>query len=382
MRKEAHAWFAANLKVGDPFYLQTTGGDDGADGLRLLLPGAATTEEREIRNYEVVAVRPDWTDGRGLLGFFNPITLRYQTTPFLRLLLRARDESERAKREGRRPHPFFVLLDEMNLARVEHYFADFLSALESREELHLHDEAAIEGDEVEPGADAESVEVPSRLAIPDNVFFTGTVNVDETTHMFSPKVLDRAFVLEFNDVDLEGYGEAASPGASLELPKFEALEFEEPPDAEDWKELGAIDGGAAIKKWLVDLNGVLASEHRHFGYRVANEIARFVSLLTEQAGDSPETPWIALDLAIHSKILPKLHGTQQELHAMIGRLFHFTVHGADGSTEQPAAWAWAGKGIRRREAEGSIVARLPRSAAKLWRMHRRLETHGFTSFIE
>ena len=80
-----------------------------------------------MKNYEVVAVRPDWTDGRGLLGFYNPLTRRYLATPFLRLLLDAGEEALRASRENRSPSPFFLILDEMNLARVEQYFSEFLS---------------------------------------------------------------------------------------------------------------------------------------------------------------------------------------------------------------------------------------------------------------
>ena len=88
----------------------------------------------------------------------------------------------------------------MNLARVEHYFSDFLSALESGEPIPLHEDEAVEDGESESGP-----QVPRELRVPGNVLFTGTVNVDETTYMFSPKVLDRAFTIEFDQVDLGGF---------------------------------------------------------------------------------------------------------------------------------------------------------------------------------
>ena len=80
----------------------------------------------------LVAVRPDWRDNRGLLGYYNPLLEQFSVTPLLRLLLCAQEEFESALRERREATPFFIILDEMNLARVEHYFSDFLSCLEFR----------------------------------------------------------------------------------------------------------------------------------------------------------------------------------------------------------------------------------------------------------
>ena len=127
------------------------------------------------------------------------------TTRSLKLLLRARAEEKKAEAAGEKPHPFFVILDEMNLARVEHYFSDFLSAQESGEDIPLHENEAIESGESESGP-----QVPRQLKVPGNVLFTGTVNVDETTYMFSPKVLDRAFTIEFDQVDLKGFSKDIS----------------------------------------------------------------------------------------------------------------------------------------------------------------------------
>ena len=105
--------------------------------------------------------------------------------------------------------PYFVILDEMNLAKVEHYFSDFLSIMESRTPDNPEGEPVIlhnwEHSETKDG-----LLIPGKLHIPSNVYFTGTVNVDESTYMFSPKVLDRANVIEFNDVELEEYKYASS----------------------------------------------------------------------------------------------------------------------------------------------------------------------------
>ncbi len=81
--------------------------------------------------------------------------------------------------------PYFLVLDEMNLSLVERYFADFLSAMESDEDIHLYADGTTENG------------VPAKIKLPKNLFIIGTVNIDETTNMFSPKVLDRANTIEF-----------------------------------------------------------------------------------------------------------------------------------------------------------------------------------------
>ena len=133
-------WFTTNLKPGQKLILQVVDGDAGQpDSLKISIPETEVRQE-PLRNRCVVAVRPDWTDNRGLLGYFNPLTNRYSIEGLLKLLLRAEDEMSAAVRESRPPNPFFAILDEMNLAHVEQYFSDFLSCLESGERLNLHQE--------------------------------------------------------------------------------------------------------------------------------------------------------------------------------------------------------------------------------------------------
>jgi 5-methylcytosine-specific restriction protein B len=131
------------------------------------------------KQYLLLPVRPDWNDDRNLIGYYNPLTKQYQTTPFLDFIMKAAQDPE---------NPYFVCLDEMNLARVEYYFSTFLSAMESgSKEISL---SGFNGD------------MEYKTSIPSNLFFTGTVNMDETTYRFSPKVLDRANTIEFHEIDL------------------------------------------------------------------------------------------------------------------------------------------------------------------------------------
>lgn len=171
----------------------------GKSKLALLLAQYLTQEtQTEQGNPHLVflPVRPDWLDPHPLLGYYDTLAYVYRTTPFLELLVRAYHDPE---------SPYFVILDEMNLARIEYYFADILSLLESRivdtngvisqQSLSLHSQQ-------EPLLFQDSygqwLTLPCQLPIPENVYFTGTVNVDETTHRISPKVLDRANLLEMN----------------------------------------------------------------------------------------------------------------------------------------------------------------------------------------
>ena len=418
---EFRDWYAANVQPGDTFFIGFQEGEGTEEHrIEFRLPETEVAEE-DLENCTVVPVRPDWVDNRGLLGYFNPLTNEYSTTPFLSLLLDAQAEVERAKKEERDPHPFFIVLDEMNLARVEHYFSDFLSALESGEPIPLHDSQEIEEGQQES-------EVPRNLRVPDNVFFTGTVNVDETTYMFSPKVLDRAFTIEFDRVDLDGFttGIHADQEADLSLDGVNGgLRFTpyRKPRRDDWLKFSRLGGGRSHRT-LLELHGILEEEHRHFGYRVANEIARFVNLAHQQSSDGEKAAEAAFDLALLQKVLPKFHGTQQELESLLGRLLNFAVHGSERrrgdtdvslddwtvvngrlmSKQSAASLTHVPAGTSQNDADGSAdetegpgsenetdadagVAEspdpeFPRTAAKVWRMLRRLRQRGFTSFIE
>lgn len=379
-------WFDGQLKQGDSFLVEPIEHSDGSYGLRFSLPHVQTRVE-QLANYLLVAVRPDWTDNRGLLGYYNPLLRSYSVTPLLRLLLNATADVDRAKREQRKAYPFFVILDEMNLARVEHYFSDFLSAMESGETIRLHDDPR-----VEDGENEDAVAVPRNLRIPENAFFTGTVNVDETTYMFSPKVLDRAFTLEFNTVDLLNLGVEAPANlptnGRLALSRFEGkLEGYVVPSSIHWKELGTIDGGK-LRDTIVTLHELLEADQRHFGYRVANEIARFVLLAREQSDGQAETLSTALDLAILEKVLPKFHGTQQELGSVLVSLFDFAVFGERRDTMIDTGFIEQAWTVRRdrlvpgpNTQEQYHKPALPHTAAKVWTMLRRLRQQGFTSFI-
>ena len=271
------------------------------------------------RNYIFLPVKPDWRDSKPLLGYYNPLDKKYYKTPLLDLILRA----ERDYRENKdKALPYFIVLDEMNLARVEYYFSDFLSVLESgrdddgftRESIKLHNV-----DEVK-----KEQGIPKEIRLPPNLYIIGTVNIDETTYMFSPKVLDRAFVIEFHDVGMDDYP-SSNEGKYIDYSGLRNLILEDLrnkgkflvySDKEDInkaiKELKAKDYWQILQK----LNRALEPFDLHFGYRVIDEIALFFKSAKEsmdrgiiQFKDDDEI----FDSALLMKILPKFHGNKRKL---------------------------------------------------------------------
>jgi hypothetical protein len=259
----------------------------------------------------------------------------------------------------------------MNLARVEHYFSDFLSAMESGEELALHDDEDVDE------------EIPRRLALPSNLFVVGTVNVDETTYMFSPKVLDRAFVLEFNEVDLDllsGRAASEAPASTpLALSKLSGgLKLLGRATDEEWMRFEALCDGR-LRKLLATVHAALVDENRHFGYRVAREIARFAVLAAEQTSANDETLLAAFDIAVLAKVLPKLNGTQAELDAVLRRVFAVAIGSGAADRHEFDSWSVVKGALHSANGQTPL---LPRTGTKLWRMQKRLRANGFVSFIE
>lgn len=169
---------------------------------------SAEYKAQKPRNFEMVQVKPNWHDSSELIGYVSRIDgEKFVVGPFLKFIAKAWEEPD---------VPYFLCLDEMNLAPVEQYFAEYLSVVESRK---MNDDGVVVTDpiiEYEPTeayfsllsqlgyTDEEFKNGNKRLTIPHNLIVVGTVNMDETTFSFSRKVLDRAMTIEMNEVDLEG----------------------------------------------------------------------------------------------------------------------------------------------------------------------------------
>jgi 5-methylcytosine-specific restriction enzyme B len=325
-------------------------------------------KEAAERRKAFIPVRPDWMDNKGLLGFFNILDQKYHSTPLLDLLLNAKEKPDK---------PHFVILDEMNLAKVEQYFSDFLSIMESRtsdrpegEQITLHSGREVTAE--------DGRTIPQRIYIPSNVFFTGTVNVDETTYMFSPKVLDRANVIEFNEVDLEGYHSGISrddafcldnPDVRNALMDTEISPFCSRQDYNKFKEILGGEGNP-----FEELLDRLKAYNLHFGYRVVNEMSRFVWMAQKACGDRFDLA-DAIDIQILQKVLPKVHGTQGKLEQPLSDLLHFCFDETSGGGKPS-------EDLLQKAQNMDKDASYPRSARKIARMIQNLKIQGYTSFIE
>lgn len=299
----------------------------------------------------VIPVKPNWTSSDDLLGYYNPIEGRYHPTRFLLALLEAANDPE---------VPHFICLDEMNLARVEYYFADFLSLLETRGSepwIHLYGSA----DERQTAADnrlfltleaearnraglksdasledillndeanqalrnlvgfqesdtvlahhaklrrslASLIEIPPVFRYPRNVWIVGAINVDETTHYLSPKILDRAHVMRFRNPVLVDWdvisGEVEEFELDLTLPvRLRAA------DLGQRAEYPKFDPEDARVKLLIDLSRrYLDPLGIEFGLRAIRQAVNYL----EMAGQAGLDATAALNNVVLHKILPKV----------------------------------------------------------------------------
>lgn len=340
--------------------------------------------------FALVPVGADWTGNENIVGY--PDGLRnsnYVTKPALELVRHALEPMY-----AQVPH--FLILDEMNLSHVERYFADVLSAIESGEEIPLYS-----GSE----RTADGTLVPQQLRLPDNLFIIGTVNVDETTYTFSPKVLDRANVIEFRMEPDELATFLASPIA----PSLDALDgkgaaygefFVE--SAADKKRQIPASVKADYEIELLLFFNLLREHNSEFGYRVGYESARFVHFYKMLGGypdDNQEWFTDAMDAVIVQKFLPKLHGSRSKLEGLLWALAwacgaeridrdgkDFSAQLIDVSQAQDEAKygpdvVWAALAARNQN-DPPKAARYPLSFAKIMRMWRKLVRDQFVNFAD
>ena len=321
-------------------------------------------EVKHVKNTCFISVRSDWTDATPLFGHYNFVDQRYHLTPTLNFILTAHEHPEM---------PFFLILDEMNLAKVEHYFSDFLSCLESRhiedgklsqEPIHIHSDSGW----LNTNSEYFDVVGPT-LALPPNLYVTGTVNIDESTYMFSSKVLDRANVIELNDVDIGGYATSSNQAAAstFVLKAFPNLEKFELAQKADFQ---AIPDEA--REFLKATHALLEKHHLHFGYRVINEVSRFIVNAQIYCVAHDGLVEQALDRQLVQKVLPKFNGPQSKLDVPVRELLTLVATGAPG-----LAMEW--DAIEKLDASAT---KYPLAAAKLRRMARALTINGFANFIE
>ena len=264
-----------------------------------------------VNNMCFVSVKSNWTDSSEIFGYYNPIEEKFLVGKVLRFFLQANEFPNK---------PFFLILDEMNLSKVEYYFSDFLSCIESRylENGVIKQEpiTLLSGKELVNTNDEYFDLIKTDIAVPLNMYVTGTINVDETTYMFSPKVLDRANVIEFNDVSFEEYVKTTpDDNKGLELTKFPPFGKVELASKEHFVKLDK-----PLQDFFIELNKLLTPYNLHFGYRVMNEISLFLINLKEHCNADESTFKKGKDFQIVQKILPKFNGNLGKLEVPLKAL--------------------------------------------------------------
>lgn len=290
-------------------------------------------------NFQLIQVKPNWHNSMDVVGYFSNIpNPHYVFTPFVEFIVRAWQNPD---------VPFFLCLDEMNLAPVEEYFAEFLSAIESRgfekddkdEKVYMTDpiikpfkEFGMEvagdmmkslndylGDNVDK--EVENLLLNRGLTLPANLMVIGTVNMDETTFSFSRKVLDRAMSIEMNEVNYDSFlRDTTDDGLKEIVADFETGKYGEgitlngllvnrPIEAKEIKEKLGEDAQTVIA-YLKKINCLLEGTPFKLGYRAANEALIYL-LASYDFGQSDRMA--ALDRFTMMKILSRVEGDEAKL---------------------------------------------------------------------
>lgn len=347
--------FYLSLKT-KPFVILA--GTSGTGKTKLIkLFGEAIGATSANGQYLMVPVRPDWSDSSDLLGYLdlNGKFVPGAITDFISAAM------------GNLDKPYILCLDEMNLARVEYYFSDFLSVMETREKSNNRLESSELLNTNIFGQDEAARNQYQGLHIPENLYLIGTVNMDETTFPFSKKVLDRANTIELSYVDLDLIISQHKSPVLNDVPntflKTEYLYLHECQDCEDI----LLETISTLKQ----INEVLGAGFAQFGYRVRDEVCFY--MVNNQNNDILDQN-IAMDYCILQKILPRIQGSSMSIKDVLMALFAICAGSSKDQIDRDNASAKMFEYLQ----EKSIFYR--KSAEKIAFMTQRLEEDGFTSY--
>jgi len=355
--------------ISKPFVIITGNSGTGKTRIAKILARWLTTELRsdkagdENRFYAIVPVGSNWIDNKNVIGYFNPLIQKFNSTPILDILIEATDNPSR---------PYFLILDEMNLSHVERYFSDFLSAMESGEPLYLHQES-------KSVLSNSGKMIPTELKIPKNIFITGTVNIDETTYMFSPKVLDRSNVIEFsinkemiNNFTKNGFIEKEIIPADEKIIDYFldlSIKLRNKSQSEFPLSISEVD---EINESIVNLYTILEDSSQEFAFRTIDEIFRYIRASKQIDPERNITDF--LDEQILQKILPKLHGNRRKMEKILFNLLYYTENHKLNPNDEII--------YMQNENSNSNKPIFPASNQKIKKMIKSLKNDGFVSYIQ
>ena len=346
-------------------------------------------------NYCLVSVRPDWHEPSDLLGYISHLGSKpkYITTDVLRFIVQAWKHivesgfnlvaGKVTAEQLTRIQPYWLCLDEMNLAPVEQYFSDYLSILETRQwngEVYQCDPllkaSALEN--IQPtdlglseGGILWEHFKENGISIPFNLIVAGTVNMDETTHGFSRKVLDRALSFDFNEFypnDFNAYFSSNAQNKTFTYPIYSdaslSLNFDSPFVKESCE-------------FLSEVNSVLKNSPFELAYRALNELLLSVKCINPKNEIDLQSVW---DDFLMMKVLPRIEGDSEKLD-FDGEESLLTNLEAIMREQLSAIWDGEKRiDLFREMNEGDVINIECRSKAKISWMQTKLEKFGFTHF--
>lgn len=296
--------FYLSLKTKPFVILAGTSGTGKSKLVRLFAEAIGATKDNG--RFTMVSVKPDWNDSTELLGYKN-INEEFVPGRLTEIIYKASMAANKDK-------PYFICLDEMNLARVEYYLSDYLSLIESRE---VCGSGEIITDNLFPIDYLGANNPYGNLCIPENIYIIGTVNMDDTTFAFSKKVLDRANTIEFSDVDLDALDFSNEECESINVNNnFLRTSFLNIKDALNSDDKFVRQINSKVKH----INDILELGSKKFGYRVRDEIVFYMienkinNLLSEDE---------AFDFQIMQKILPAITGSEFIIKDILIKLFNY-----------------------------------------------------------
>lgn len=339
--------------------------------------GSEEYKAQKPKNFEMVQVKPNWHDSSELIGYVSRVSGSpvFVAGDFLKFVAKAWENSE---------VPYFLCLDEMNLAPVEQYFAEYLSVVESRKcqengtittdpilEKNKEDWYRVLTSELTDNDDVRNRFLNDGICIPQNLIVVGTVNMDETTFSFSRKVLDRAMTIEMNEVDLYG-------GLDSQYEKIGKLEAGNligtaVEGVDVYQDNKAVCDMAL--KYLEAVNTELEGTPFKVAYRTRNEFLLYVvnnlPYNKDQDGNELEQNFViarALDEITSMKILSRIEGDETKIGKLLDKLSAIISEQLKVISE---------KEYSAKKDDGEKVYSV--SLAKLEEMKKRLES-GYTSF--
>ena len=384
--------------ISKPFILLS--GISGTGKTRFVKQQAQYFKKDET-NYCIVPVRPDWHEPSDLLGYISRLGsngAEYIVTDFLQFIVAAwKDIIEHIEGNDITLKndcvPYWLCLDEMNLAPVEQYFADYLSVIETRhwedgqyrcesllspsifsqvaELSTLRKNLKLEGDE---NNDLWDYFKENGISIPPNLIVAGTVNMDETTHGFSRKVIDRALTLDFGEFfpnDFQHYFTPATRAKALSFPTLSQVNLKLISEV-------SIDGDAKKSiEFLDSINIQLKGTPFELAYRALNELLIAIICFKPDNDIALQAVW---DDFLMTKVLPRIEGDTEKLqddgeNSLLIKLESIFAQQLDKiweSEDRPD--------LLRENIDGTVLTIPCRSKKKISWMKERLNDNGFTSF--